>query len=37
MIACLSDIQIPGLTDRYFDLSRSEGESVVIELADAGS
>jgi hypothetical protein len=37
MIACLSDTGIPSLPDRYFDLSRSAGESVVIELPDAGS
>lgn len=37
MIACLSDSEIPSLTDRYFDLSRSEAYPVVIELADSGS
>jgi hypothetical protein len=37
MIACLSDTDIPSLPNRYFDLSRSAGDSVVIELSDAGS
>jgi len=37
MVACLSNAEFPSLPDRFFDLSRSEGESVVVELADAGS